>query len=95
MWELRRFSNNQLIKEVMACGIVVARNMLLAHTTNKLTDLDHIFLGVVPDLKELWKTIKRMPSDCSLGLDGITIEVLKTCWDFIGHNILEMIIFFL
>lgn len=32
-----------------------------------------------------------MPFDRASRLDGIVVEVIKACWDFIGLDVLEMI----
>lgn len=67
---------------------------LLEHSVDKLSDSNREFLGACPNLKELEATLKKMPPKHSLGSDGITLEVLKSCWSFIRKDVLAMILCF-
>lgn len=73
---------------------VVARKALLEHTTNTLSDLDRDFLGAAPNLGKLEDTLKCMPLDCSPDPDAIIVEAIKACWEFIGKEVLTMILCF-
>lgn len=42
-------------------------------------------------MAEVEATLKAMQVDKSPGPNGITVEVLVACWDFIASNILAMI----
>lgn len=62
-WDL--FAKDKLTKKN-----VVARRALLEHTYDNLMEHDRSFLGATPDLEELAKTLKRMPTNRSPRLDG-------------------------
>lgn len=65
----------------------MARDIVLAHMID-----NRDYLGEVPNLGDLEGILKLMPTDCSPGSDGITLEVLRACSYFIGKDILEMVI---
>lgn len=70
------------------------REEIMAHTLDKLTDGDKAFLCAPPDVEELESTLRRMPTNKALGLDGITSQTLRACWSFISANVLALVITF-
>lgn len=63
----------------------------MAHMLDKLLEADRDYLGAMPDMEELEGTFKLMRVDHSSDSNGITLEVLRACWHFIGKDVLEMI----
>lgn len=50
-----------------------------------------IDLDWVLDLAEVESVVKGLPSDKALGLDGLTSEVLKACWEWVSITYLELV----
>lgn len=40
---------------------------------------------------EVWQTIKNMPMDKALGLDGFMAHFYKSCWQLIKHDVLAAV----
>lgn len=71
-----------------------ARDGILEHLSNKLSDRDRRKLGEIPGREEVEATLKMLSSRKSPGPDGVTTEVLVACWDFIVVDVFAMIHYF-
>ncbi|KAL3689560.1 hypothetical protein R1sor_015869 [Riccia sorocarpa] len=58
---------------------------------NKLATEESCKISAVPDKPEIEKVIFGMKTNKAPGLDGLTIEVLQICWDFVGDSCVKLI----
>lgn len=68
------------------------RKMALKLITTKVTEEENEVLVATPTHEEVNKVVRNMPTRKSPGLDGMTFEVLKKCWPFVGQVCREMIV---
>jgi hypothetical protein len=57
---------------------------VLAAIQHSISAADNAILGATPSPEEITNTVFSFKRDKSPGLDGITAEMLQSCWDFVG-----------
>lgn len=60
---------------------VEERQQVLGLITNKLTAAEQLVLDKLPDVAEIEEVVIKLPNQKALGLDGITTEVVRKCWE--------------
>lgn len=64
---------------------------MLDRIMNKVFEREREILDSVPDMEELEAILKSLKTRKSLGLDGLTMEVLCHCWEWVSEECLEVI----
>ncbi|KAL3691392.1 hypothetical protein R1sor_005043 [Riccia sorocarpa] len=57
----------------------------------KLEEQDNDKLRTEPDMEEIRTIVKNLTSDKSPGIDGVTAEVIRECWEWIEEGCLALI----
>lgn len=71
------------------------RQRVLNLTTRKLSMESTTLMDRVPDMKEVEEVIKGFPKGKAPRLDGLMIEVLLGCWEWVGQTCLALVQAFL
>lgn len=69
----------------------LVRRELLCFTTTRVTEDQCQEMEREPTSNKIRKILKEMPRGKSPSLDRMTVEVLSTCWNFLGQDCLHMI----
>lgn len=67
------------------------RNRVFSLISNKLTALERAILDKETTMDEVEVVIKTFKSGKLTGLDGMTVEVLQACWEWVGKTFLDVI----
>lgn len=73
---------------------VEAREKILQPPSPRVSRACRYLLEDEPTMDELRDTLLLLPFDKSPGMDGLTPEVLRACWHFMGKDLLAMILKF-
>ncbi|CAM6082561.1 unnamed protein product [Calypogeia fissa] len=72
----------------------VARRKLLSGVRHQLTPAERRFLEEPPSASEVKEVLDMLPNDKAPGMDGLTAEVFRACWDFMHMDLLLMVLDF-
>lgn len=67
------------------------RSAALSLITKKVNEQDNQIMARRVTAEEVRSVVFEMLKDKSPGIDGVTIEVLIKCWDFMGDSCFEMV----
>lgn len=87
------------ITQIFTCDPTIQANLderrrALSLISNKLSPLEWAILDKEPTLVEVEVVIKTFKSGKSPGLDDLTIEVLRACWEWIGKVCVDVVLAF-
>lgn len=69
-----------------------ARCLLLSFVTKRVSPAQITKIERVHMEEEIHSTLKKLPQYKALYLDGLTTEVISSCWSFTRKDYMEMII---
>ncbi|KAL3682470.1 hypothetical protein R1sor_000492 [Riccia sorocarpa] len=70
---------------------VAARETLLALIRNKLSPEESQKMSAIPDKAKTEGVVFSMKTNKAPGIDGLTVEVLKWCWEFAGDDCVRLV----
>ncbi|KAL3676174.1 hypothetical protein R1sor_026122 [Riccia sorocarpa] len=68
-----------------------ARTEILGLLENKITDMEWEKMSGRPDKQEIEEVVFRFKPNKSPGHDGLTADVLKECWSFVGDDCVKFV----
>ncbi|KAL2609454.1 hypothetical protein R1flu_028027 [Riccia fluitans] len=68
-----------------------ARGEVVGLLDRELSEMDRNRMSAVPDRDEIEKVVFGMARYKVLGQDGLTMEVVKECWEFVGEECVMMV----
>lgn len=92
--ELHAFYSNLFSERPQSTKVELAIDELLRHTINHIDRNTKAKLKEVTSMDEITNTLKNLPNNISLGIDGLTNKVFWKCWDFIKSNFYDMAVGF-
>ncbi|KAL3677972.1 hypothetical protein R1sor_020928 [Riccia sorocarpa] len=78
-------------REETTAEVLQARREALQTLTRKVTPDQDIKVAVSPTREEIDLIVKILKADKGPGLDGVTAEALRSCWDFVNNDCYAMI----
>ncbi|KAL3688249.1 hypothetical protein R1sor_014558 [Riccia sorocarpa] len=71
--------------------VLLARNEMVGNITRRINAEEDEMLHATPIPQEVDGVVENLPLGKSPGLDGITAEILHTCWSFVRLDCIEMV----
>ncbi|KAL3675490.1 hypothetical protein R1sor_025438 [Riccia sorocarpa] len=68
-----------------------ARDEVVGLLDRGLSPEDSKRMSVMPDKKEVEEVVFSMAKYKAPGFDGLTVDVVKVCWDFVGDDCVNMV----
>ncbi|KAL3679732.1 hypothetical protein R1sor_022688 [Riccia sorocarpa] len=67
------------------------RRLLLQLVERRVSNEDNQELLLLPTREEIEEVVKRLKADKAPGYDGVTAEILRECWGFVGEECIRMV----
>ncbi|KAL3697755.1 hypothetical protein R1sor_011831 [Riccia sorocarpa] len=71
--------------------VLLARNEVVGNITRRINAEEDEMLHATPTPQEVDGVVENLPLGKSPGLDGITAEILHSCWSFVRSDCIEMV----
>ncbi|KAL3689705.1 hypothetical protein R1sor_016014 [Riccia sorocarpa] len=89
--EITEFYQNLYSAEEENTESEEAREEVVGLLQQGITPEESRSMSTVPEKKEIEAVIFGMRTNKAPGLDGVTIEVLQACWEFVGEDFVRLI----
>ncbi|KAL3694927.1 hypothetical protein R1sor_008578 [Riccia sorocarpa] len=90
--EIHEFYQSLYTAEPESLERTLAREEVLSLIEKRLSDSDSRAMSAEPDKEEIEDVIFKMAANKALGIDGLTAEILRSCWDFVGDACVQMVL---
>ncbi|KAL3696899.1 hypothetical protein R1sor_010975 [Riccia sorocarpa] len=89
--EVERFMKELYTRQECSDQVRRSRQEALSHISKTITPEQDTKICVKPGQDEIENAAKLMKNDKSSGLDGLTTEILMSCWQFIRDDCFNMV----
>ncbi|KAL3691857.1 hypothetical protein R1sor_005508 [Riccia sorocarpa] len=91
MEEIHDFYQTMYKAEQESPAAVTAREELLGLIQNHLSLEESLAILAVPEMQEVESVVFGMKSNKAPGFDGLTMEIVHVCWEFVSGECLKLI----
>ncbi|KAL3690264.1 hypothetical protein R1sor_016573 [Riccia sorocarpa] len=89
--EIQKFYQLLYTREAETVERGTAREEVMALIKNKVTDEESMKVAEIPEKDEVEKVVFGMKRNKAPGADGLTVEVVSHCWEFVGECCVKMV----